>query len=284
VKRVLRWGPVAAVVVAAITVTIAAAHRPVGSDAGEVATGRGLYLEGCVSCHGVGGRGVSGRSSSSGARGPSLRHAGEAAAYYMLSTGRMPLNDPDQAPHRKDPAYTPSQIRALVAYVGSISDGPALPKVTTAGANLADGGETFRANCQACHSASGSGGALSYGRAAPNLRHATAEQIGAAVRSGPGQMPVFGKDQLSPEELDDLAAYVEYLRNPDDRGGLAIGRVGPVPEGFVAWSIGVVALLASVFWIGTRSPARRRARTATTAPTTAPTAAPEEPQIVEEAP
>jgi ubiquinol-cytochrome c reductase cytochrome c subunit len=81
--------------------------------------------------------------------------------------------------------------------------------------------------------------------------------VAAAVRVGPGQMPVFGEETIDDDELDDLAAFVEYLRSPEDPGGLPIGRTGPIPEGFVAWLIGMVALVALVMWIGTRSPIRR---------------------------
>jgi ubiquinol-cytochrome c reductase cytochrome c subunit len=123
-------------------------------------------------------------------------------------------------------------------------------------ADVAQGGELFRANCAPCHSASGAGGALSYGRAAPSLGAAKPEEVAAAVRSGPSQMPVFDQSGLSQSELDDVVAYVGYLRAPEDPGGLPIGRIGPVPEGFVAWFFGAGALLAIVAWIGTRAPAR----------------------------
>ena len=42
------------------------------------------------------------------------------------------------------------------------------------------------------------------------------------------------------------------------KNGAFVARIGPIPEGFVAWSVGVVALLALVYWIGTRSPIRRK--------------------------
>jgi quinol---cytochrome-c reductase cytochrome c subunit len=232
--------------------------RPAAGQEGDDALraeGRELYETGCSSCHGPDGRGVVAPDGS--VRGPSLENAGEAAAYFYLSTGRMPLANSEEQPRRKEPAYDDEEIAALVAFVGTLGDGPPIPEVDTTGADLAAGGEIYREDCQACHSASGSGGALSYGRAAPGLADATATQVGAAVRVGPGQMPVFGRETISDEELNDLAAYVEYLRSPEDPGGLPIGRTGPIPEGFVAWLIGMVALLALVAWIGTRLPIRR---------------------------
>jgi ubiquinol-cytochrome c reductase cytochrome c subunit len=223
-----------------------------GGDTADdlVDRGRELYLTGCSGCHGATGEGVSrdGRP-----RGPSLRDAGEAGAYYYLTTGRMPLANSDEQPLRKRPAYSDDDIDALVAYVGSLGAGPDVPEVDLDGADLAAGGVVYRANCQPCHSASGSGGALSYGRAAPSLHPATPTQAAAAIRIGPGEMPVFGDDVVSDQELDDVVRYVEYLRDPEDPGGLPIGRVGPIPEGFVAWVFGIGGLLAILAWIGTRA-------------------------------
>jgi ubiquinol-cytochrome c reductase cytochrome c subunit len=236
--------------------------RPSAAAQGDVAArGEELYLTGCSSCHDADGSGVT--LADGTVRGPTLQAAGEAGAFYMLSTGRMPLNNSDDQPTRTRPAYDDEEIAALVAHVGSLGDGPPLPVVDLADADLAAGGQLFRANCAPCHSASGAGGALSYGRAAPSLHEATPLQVASAVRSGPGQMPVFGTDVFTDDQVDDLARYVEYLRSPDDRGGLPIGRTGPVPEGFVAWTLGMGALLGSVAWIGTREPLRRR-RAATT--------------------
>jgi ubiquinol-cytochrome c reductase cytochrome c subunit len=70
-------------------------------------------------------------------------------------------------------------------------------------------------------------------------------------------MPVFGPNVIDQEELNGLVRYVRYLADPEDPGGLPIGRTGPIPEGFVAWLIGMVALLGLVVWIGTRSPIRQ---------------------------
>ena len=225
--------------------------RPATGQTDPVERGRSLYAVGCSSCHGVSGEGVT--TADDRHRGPSLQNSGEAAAFYELSTGRMPLANSNDQPQRKRAAYNTDDIAALTAYVGSLGNGPKLPTVDVRHADLAVGGELFRANCAPCHSASGSGGALSYGRAAPTLGKSTPAEIGAAVRSGPSQMPVFGSDVVSDADLDDIAGYVQYLHKPQDPGGLPIGRIGPVPEGFVAWFFGVGALLAIVAWIGTRA-------------------------------
>ena len=252
----------APLLVTAVATPLAVGGAPAQDGAGDdlAAQGRELYLTGCASCHGPEGEGV--ETSDDGTRGPSLVRSGEAGAYYYLSTGRMPMASSEEQPVRKPPAYSPEEIDSLVAYVASLGDGPALPDVDVEAGDTAAGGVVYRANCQACHSASGSGGALSYGRAAPRLSDATPSQVGAAVRIGPGQMPVFGPDTIDGEALDDVARYVEYLRAPEDPGGVPIGRTGPIPEGFVAWLVGMPALLALVAWIGTRSPVRRRPQTA----------------------
>lgn len=219
-------------------------------DADLVAAGKALYDTSCVSCHGDDGQGID--APGGGIRGPSLEDAGSAGAYFQVSTGRMPLANPDETPSRKEPAFDDDEIAALTAYVATFGDGPVLPVVDTDDGDLAEGGVLYRENCQACHSATGAGGALSYGRAAPALASSTPEQIGGAVRSGPGPMPRFGPEILDEQELNSVARYIEYLEEPDDRGGLALGRLGPIPEGFMIWVGGLGALLVAAWWMGKR--------------------------------
>ncbi len=227
-----------------------------GDDDTLVEAGRELYLVGCVSCHGIDGVGVA--TSDGSFRGPSLLASGEAAAYYYLSTGRMPLSNSGEQPRRKEPAYLAGEIDALVAYVGSLGEGPELPEVDLTEADIAEGGSLYRSNCAPCHSAAGIGGALSYGRAAPSVHPADPLETASAIRVGPGQMPTFSTDSLSSSEVDDIVRYVEFLDSPEDPGGASLGRAGPIPEGFVSWLFGLGALLAITLWIGTRSPVRRR--------------------------
>lgn len=215
----------------------------VAGDGGEE-----LFLEGCASCHGADGRGVT--DPSGDVRGPSLEGAGEALTYYQVSTGRMPLANTEEVPVRKPPAYDPAEIEALVAYVATLGDGPALPELPPGPGDLSMGGDLYRGNCAPCHSAAGVGGALSYGRAAPTVRPADALEIAAAIRSGPNQMPRFGEDVLSDQEVADIIRYVTELGRHDDEGGLSLGGVGPVAEGFVIWVFGMTAVVAAAYWIG----------------------------------
>lgn len=223
----------------------------VQSRADLVAQGRRLYIPGCSSCHGVNGQGLHAPDGS--LRGPSLKSSGAAAAYYYVHTGRMPLANSQDEVKRKAPAYNHDEIEALVAFVGSLGHGPAVPNVQIRNGDLAVGGELFRANCAACHSASGAGGALSYGRAAPTLARAQPLEVGSAVRVGPGQMPRFDRNTFDAKQLDSIVKYVQYLRKPEDPGGLSLGRIGPIPEGFLIWVFGIGVLLVTVNWIGKRN-------------------------------
>ncbi|MGH9012125.1 MAG: cytochrome bc1 complex diheme cytochrome c subunit, partial [Acidimicrobiia bacterium] len=223
---------------------------PVAGDAGR---GRRLYETGCTTCHGLDGRGTD--------LGPPLVGVGAAAADFYLSTGRMPLDQPRTQADRKPPAYTAEQIRDLVAYV-SESGGPPIPDVHPDRGDLAVGMQLYTANCAACHNSAASGGALGQAQFAPGLRRSTPLQIAEAIRIGPGSMPVFGPDALTDDQVDSIVRYLVELRRLDDRGGAPLGRLGPVPEGMVAWLAGLFPMLAAALWIGTREPAESAAQDA----------------------
>jgi ubiquinol-cytochrome c reductase cytochrome c subunit len=204
-----------------------------------------IFLRDCSVCHGADARGTQ--------RGPSLAHEGTASLDYWISTGRMPLSSPDVAPERQTPKYSRATINALVDYIQSINGGggPSIPVIHPATANVAAGGELFRLNCAACHSWAGTGGALTE-RAAPSTHEASTTQIAEAVRTGPGRMPAFGPAALTNQQLSEVVAYTRYLAHPTDRGGWALGHLGPYSEGAVAVVIGLGLLVAATRWLGTR--------------------------------
>lgn len=206
--------------------------------------GARLYLTSCSSCHGVRGEGT--------AQGPSLVGVGAASADFQLSTGRMPLDDPRHQAQRKRPAFDDEQIGALTAYVASLGPGPAIPSVHPQAGELQRGSQVFVLNCAACHSVAGAGGSLGRGLDIPSLRASTPVQVAEAVRTGPGSMPVFGPDALSDHDLDSIARYLAFLYGEPNRGGVGLGRVGPITEGFVAWLVGLGLLIVAIRWIGER--------------------------------
>jgi ubiquinol-cytochrome c reductase cytochrome c subunit len=210
----------------------------------RLAAGEELYLESCSSCHGDNLEGVPNR-------GPKLEGVGEQAADFYLSTGRMPLKAPGLEPVRSDPVFTTSQIDDLVAYIGSFG-GPGIPQVDTSGASLTEGLRLYADRCAGCHQITGSGGVVP-GAVAPLLDDATPTQIAEAIRIGPYVMPEWGESQLSDAEVASIVRYVESAKSPEDPGGWAIGHLGPIPEGMVAWFIGLGALLLVARVIGERS-------------------------------
>ena len=203
--------------------------------------GRELFLSSCASCHGPDGGGTD--------LGPPLEAAGAASADFQLSTGRMPLNDPDSPTVRKPPAFSDEEIDALVAYVASLGEGPEIPGVDAATGHVSAGQLLFIDNCAACHGATANGGAVGPDALAPSLYEATDLQIAEATIVGPGEMPKF---TFEDEELNDIIAFIAELRTEAPPGGADIGGVGPVPEGLIAWGVGVIALTAICFVIGSR--------------------------------
>jgi ubiquinol-cytochrome c reductase cytochrome c subunit len=216
-----------------------AAERPQADSAG----GRDLYVTHCASCHGTEGAGT--------ADGPAITGVGAAAVDFQLSSGRMPLARPGAQAVRKPPAFGPRERAAIVAYVASLGTGPPIPEVDLDAGELARGGELFRENCAACHGFAGRGGALSNGSEAPSLTEATPLEVAEAIRIGPGRMPVFGPETLSVEQVNSIVRYVDYLERPDDRGGLGLGYLGPVPEGLVGF-FGLALIALTCRWIERR--------------------------------
>jgi ubiquinol-cytochrome c reductase cytochrome c subunit len=182
---------------------------------------------------------------------PPLRGVGARAADFYLRTGYMPLQKIGLQPRRSTVIFDEQQLRSLIAYVASLGGGPPIPQPHPERGDISLGQHLFTDNCAGCHQVMAEGGYVT-GAVPPALENATAVQIAEAVRIGPNVMPTFSRKQISPHELDSIIRYVEYAKSPDDRGGWAIGHIGPLPEGLVTWFIAALALVFTCMMIGKR--------------------------------
>ncbi|MEU4425643.1 cytochrome c [Actinoplanes sp. NPDC024001] len=216
--------------------------------------GKALFDNSCISCHGRDGQGVDDR-------GPSLIGVGAASVEFQVSTGRMPMTRQEAQAEEKAPQFNDDQTRQLAQYVQEIGGGPEIPEgrldvdLKQDPDALARGGELFRVNCTSCHGFGGGGGALSSGKFAPALHDPTAREIYAAMLSGPQNMPVFGDNQLTPEQKKQIITYIQVqLQDDKDPGGLFnLGRYGPSTEGMAIFLVGITLLVFTSLWIAGKS-------------------------------
>lgn len=214
----------------------------------QVQQGRALFLVGCATCHGLNGQGST--------QAPSLIGTGSASVDFQVGSGRMPLQVQGPQAQRKPVRYVQADIDKLGAYVDSLGPGPKSPTeamLDTKDANRAVGGELFRTNCASCHNFAGKGGALTYGKYAPSLGPSSPRIIYTAMLHGPENMPVFGDRAITPDEKRDIIAFIRGTQAEPDPGGNGLGRLGPIPEGLVAWFIGIGAMIMLTLWIGARA-------------------------------
>lgn len=223
-----------------VTAGVAGAAQPDTVNAAEAtAEGKALYMSSCATCHGPDGLGSE--------KGPALAAAGPAAWDFYLRTGRMPLRDPSQPFAPAPPAYSESQIQALIAYGRQLGTGADIPTMVS-DAQIDVGRQIFVNTCAACHGVAASGAAIGPNAFAPSLLGVDPDVIMDAPLVGPGTMPQF---DLNDGQLSAVASYITYLSDSPPPGGLDLRGFGPVAEGLVALMIGLLIVLVVVRWIGT---------------------------------
>jgi ubiquinol-cytochrome c reductase cytochrome c subunit len=207
------------------------------------AEGFDLYQRSCSSCHGLALNGTPGVA-------PSLRGVGAGPVDFYLSTGRMPLERPNEEPLRNPAQFNRHEIDAIIAYVSSYG-GPQAPATDPLKGDLSVGQHVFTANCAGCHQIMARGG-LTVNIPVPDLLEATPQQIAEAVRMGPYMMPHFDATQIDQHELDSVTRYILWTRHPNNAGGWGIYNIGPIPEGIVAWFLALAAMVLVARLIGER--------------------------------
>lgn len=216
-------------------------------DAEQIAAGEAIYVNSCITCHGENLQGITDR-------GPSLIGVGQAAVFFQVHSGRMPMAQNEAQAPRKEPVYNREQTEQLGAYIQANGGGPVIPQGDLVDEEqVALGGELYRLNCASCHNFTGQGGALSQGKYAPSLDPATDEEIYGAMLSGPQNMPKFADTQITPEEKRAIIAFIQNNKQTIDPGGNSLGGFGPAPEGLIAFLVGMGAIVAFTLWMGSRA-------------------------------
>ncbi len=215
-----------------------------------IAPGQVLFERNCSSCHGT--------EATGSAIAPNLQGLGAGTIDFWLSTGRMPLENASESAVEKPSPFTSTEILQIVAYVNSLREPTpgniTIPSINLSNADLTNGNSLFVLNCAGCHTITGSGDAIAANNYAPSLHNATKTQVVEAMRTGPGNMPRFGPGTLSDTQVADIVAYVTGpIEKPNNHGGIGLGGVGPVAEGFIALLIGVGGLMLVAYWLGDRS-------------------------------
>ncbi len=245
---------VAGMAYAAVSPTRAQASETFGVD--TIAQGEELFLANCSSCHGIDGAGAP-VTAEGYAAGPSLIGVGAASVDFQVGTGRMPAQASGPQIAKRDPQFDQEETRALAAYVATaFGPGPGIPDekyLDPENGDLAEGAELFRVNCAMCHNFAGSGGALTRGKYAPSVIGSEPVHIYEAMVTGPQSMPVFGDDIVTPQQKNDIIAYIDYLENEPSPGGLTLGSLGPVGDGLFVWVVGILGLIGCAVWLGAKS-------------------------------
>ena len=229
---------------AATGAPITAAERSALIEEGER-----IFLKGCSSCHGINLEGS--------AIAPALLGVGAASVDFQVATGRMPVADMSVQIARKTPVYDEKQVEALAAYVSSLAPGPQVPGESQLNyerdGSTAEGGELFRTNCAMCHNFAAQGGALSQGKYAPTLMGVEARHIYEAMITGPQSMPVFSDKTITPNEKLSMIKWIKAVEAEPQLGGAALGRVGPVTEGLLVWTLGLGLLVGVAVWLAMKA-------------------------------
>lgn len=244
VLALLSIGTTFSVAGAATSTAITAAEKSALIDEGQR-----IFLKGCSSCHGINLEGS--------AIAPALLGVGAASVDFQVATGRMPVADMSAQIARKKPVYNEKQVEALAAYVSSLAPGPGVPGESQLNyerdGSTAQGGELFRTNCAMCHNFAAQGGALTQGKYAPTLMGVEPRHIYEALITGPQSMPVFSDKTLTPAEKLSIIKWIKAAEAEPQLGGAALGRVGPVTEGLLVWTLGLGLLVGVAVWLAMKA-------------------------------
>jgi ubiquinol-cytochrome c reductase cytochrome c subunit len=231
---------------AAITGGSATAQPEQGETTSDI-QGADIYTSRCANCHGASGQGG---TTATGVRAPRLRRVPIALVDLVVRTRRMPPGDADADTRTPNPVRGERRVALLRWMRANLALTGELPAADLDGGDPARGQEVYAANCQQCHGSTGAGGVAGAGAFTPGLIHRQPIVIAEAIRLGPFQMPQFGEDVVSDEEIRDVVAFLDEV-GAEDGTPLGIAELNPVFAAAYVFVFALAALL-SAMWLSGR--------------------------------
>ena len=75
-----------------------------------------------------------------------------------------------------------------------------------------------------------------------------------AMLTGPQSMPVFNDQNLTPQEKEDIIAFLKYVEDGgNDHGGAGWGNMGPAGDALFVWTLGIGVMIAAAVWLGRKA-------------------------------
>ena len=251
-RPLLGWFLVALATAAALAtglVPALAADEPLTPQQRQAA--ETIYANQCATCHGSdgGGRTIPGTDEQAP---PLVDNPAVTVPYVDLTVrvGRMPPPEGKPFDNRaRSVVIDDDQRAALVTYMAEQFDLEGeLPD--PAEGDAARGREVYAANCAQCHGSTGAGGVAGAGAWTPPVIERDAVSIAEAIRVGPFEMPAFGEEQISDEEVGDVVAFLHFVG--EEKGTpLGLLELNPVYASGFAFLFALI-ILASALWIAGR--------------------------------
>jgi ubiquinol-cytochrome c reductase cytochrome c subunit len=249
IRPLLGWLMVASAAVAiGVLPTAAAQGQLTPAQQQEAET---IFANQCATCHGSDGRGRTIPGTDTMA--PALAGNPDVTVPYVdltIRVGRMPPPDAKPFDNRaRHVLYDDAQRQALVSYIAEqFGLEGEIPQ--PAAGDASTGREVYAANCAQCHGSAGAGGVAGAGAWTPPVVDRGPVAVAEAIRVGPFEMPRFGPEQITDEQIGDVAAFLQVVA---DEEGTALGmvEVNPVYASGLAFILALIVLV-SALWIAGR--------------------------------
>ena len=210
-----------------------------------------IYANQCATCHGSDGLGrtIPGTDDTA----PALAGNPDVTVEYVdltLRVGRMPPPENEPFDNRaRHVVVDDAQRESLVTYMAEQFDlAGEIPEPPEGDA--VHGREVYAANCAQCHGSTGAGGVAGAGAWTPPVVGRDEVAIAEAIRVGPFEMPQFGEEQISDQEMGDVAAFLDVVAE-ETGTPLGLVEINPVFASGFAFIFALI-ILFSAMWIAGR--------------------------------